>query len=97
MIKVEKSSDKKITKISGSECEMMLFYCFWQSKLWPDWMNYANLGNESDSVTWQHKLVIENVNAGRELLFNDVGEQFETACQYAINRCCLLGIDVNVL
>lgn len=95
MVKVEKSSDGKIATLSGLECEVMLFYCFWQSKLWPDWMNHSKLGDESDVATRQHKSVIENVNAGRELKLHDVGEQFETACQYAIKRCRLLGVEVK--
>jgi hypothetical protein len=95
MVKVEKSSDGKIATLSGSECEVMLFYCFWQSKLWADWMNHSKLGDESDAATRQHKSVIENVNAGRELKLYDVGEQFKTACHYAIERCRLLGVEVN--
>lgn len=95
MVKVEKSSDGKIATLTGSECEVMLFYCFWQSKLWPDWMNDSKLGDESDAATRQHKEVIENVNAGRELLLHNAGETFHTAIRYATDKCELLGIEVS--
>ena len=94
MVKVEKSSDGKVAMVSGSECEVTLFYCFWQSKSWPDWMNHSKFGVKFDVATQQYKSMIESVNAGRGLLLHDVGEQFETACHYAIERCRLLGIEV---
>lgn len=96
MVNVEKLSDGKVAAISGSECELMLFYCFWQSKLWPNWMDYSKLGDESDVATRQHKSVIESINTGRNLHLHDVGEQFEDACQYAVDRCRLLGVEVNL-
>ena len=95
MVRVEKSSDGKVAMLTGSECEVMLFYCFWQSKLWPDWMNHSKLGDESDSATRQHKAVIESTSNGRGLMLHDVGEQFESACEYAIERCRLLSVEVQ--
>jgi hypothetical protein len=94
MITVTKSSDDKVATVSGSECEVMLFYCFWQWKLWPEWMNHAKLGQDSDVATMQHRSVVRNVNSGLPLLLSDVGEYFEAACQFAIERCRLLGIEV---
>lgn len=94
MIKVTKSSDGRVANVSGSECEVMLFYCFWQTKLWPDWMNHQKLGQDSDVATMQHRSVVRNINSGLPLLLSDVGEYFEAACEYAIDRSRLLGIEV---
>lgn len=94
MVKVE-TKVNGIAKVSGSECEVMLFYCFWQTCLWPEWMDHSKLGDEADTATKQHKEVIENVNAGRELLLHNTGETFHTAIRYATDKCELLGIEVS--
>ncbi len=95
MVRLDKHPTSDVVKLSGSECEVMLFYCFWQSYIWPDWMNHSKLGDESDSATRQHKAVIENVNEGRELLLHNCGDQFHNAQQYAADRCRLLGVEVK--
>lgn len=95
MIRVEKSPDGRSAAVAGSECEVMLFYCFWQSELWPEWMVHPKLGEDSDSATRQHKWAIECINSGNTLLLQHTSEQFELALQFAIDRCLLLGIQID--
>lgn len=95
MIRVQKSSDGKLAVVSGLPCEIMLYYCLWQSQLWPDWMDHEKFGDDSDHATRQHKRVIEAVSFGRELLMNDQHERFEVARWYAIDKCRALGIQVS--
>ncbi len=95
MITVKVLSDGKVTEVRGSESEVMLFYCFWQSSIWPDWMQYEKMGVENDHATRQHKQVIESVNAGRCLSLYSVGKEFKTAVSFAVDRCVRLGIEVS--
>ena len=94
MITVEERIGAKCVKLSGAACEVTLFYCFWQSHLWPDWMNHVKLGESTDAATKQHKSVIENIKDGREILLHHESSQFVSACQWSIDRCRLLGVEV---
>lgn len=94
MINLEKIHDKVIS-LRGAPHEKMLFYCFWQSSIWPDWMNYHKMANKADDAVKQHIRVIKAINDGRPiLLFND-GENFQKALAFASERCKMLGIEVE--
>lgn len=93
MIRLETSEDNKVVVVDGSKSDVMLFYCFWQTHVWPDWMNYGKLGEENETSSNQHKQVIKSLNEGRGLSLYNVGEQFTQAIQFATNKCKLLDIE----
>lgn len=95
MVSVKKSDDGKVATVNGSEADVMLFYCFWQTSLWPDWMKHKKLGQENDAATRQHKAAIADVNAGKGIVLSNSGDQFESALQFAVGQCRALGIEVS--
>lgn len=95
MIKIETTSGGKAISVRGSSAEVMLFYCFWQTSLWPDWMTYEKLGDRADVASKQHRGVIDRINRGDDLILYDSGEMFEKACRFACEQCTALGVDVQ--
>ncbi len=55
MIRIEKSFDGTVAKLTGDQVEMMLFFCFWQTALWPDWVKMLTRGHQAIR---SHKIVI---------------------------------------
>jgi hypothetical protein len=81
-------------RLNGAPAEMMLFYVFWQSTLWPAWMQYEKFGEANDGPTEHRKKAIETINQG-ELLLHNCGEMFGAAVKTAASRCEQLGIAVS--
>lgn len=94
MLRVRRDADKKLAELQGSECEMMLFYCLWQTHLWPGWMSWDKL-HEDNHVSRQHKQAIQRINDGAGLTLHDEGRLFEEALQFAIGQIKLMGVDVQ--
>lgn len=72
--------------VAGPKYELMLFYCAWQSYLWPEWMSYEGLGKDNDEFTRHYKLAVESIQAGELKLFN-AQTKFQEALEFAIKTC----------
>lgn len=96
MLKVSKSSDNKTVSVCGTAAEMMLFYCAWQTHLWPNWLEYAKLGDLKDHAARQHMGVIKAINSGRDLLLSNIGGQFQEALDFAVERSRMLEVEVVI-
>jgi hypothetical protein len=97
MLKIVKSSKKKIATVTGCDVHRLMFYCFWQLKLWPEWMDYRGLGHTNDSLTKQHKMVLKTLSNSSPLLLSFTSGEFEDALYSAIDKCSLLGIQFDVV
>jgi hypothetical protein len=73
VINIEKIHDK-VVSVRGASSEMMLFYCFWETSLWPDWMTYHKMTNREDDAVKQHIRVLKAIDAGRPVLLFNEGE-----------------------
>lgn len=97
MLKIEVST--RVATVSGPPCEVMLFYCFWQTKLWPDWMQYIRGRKPNDEAIRQHKFVVKAINAcslaGATIDLNDWGSNYVEARLFAVESCLALAIDVD--
>jgi hypothetical protein len=96
MIKVSKSSDNEVVSVRGTPAEMMLFYCVWESHLWPNWLQYEKLGDPKDAAARQHKGVIKAINSGHDLLLSNMSKMFQDALDFAVERCRMLEVEVVV-
>jgi hypothetical protein len=96
MIKVSKSSDNEVVSVRGTPAEMMLFYCTWESSLWPSWIRSSKLGDPEDYAARQHRGVIKAINSGHDLLLSNSDEKFQQALDFAIERCRMLEVEVVV-
>ena len=92
MISVSKSFDGTLATVSGDRAELMLFFCIWQTALWPDWIAATC---ENVGAIQQHTAAVETIRDKGELLLHDASRLFENACALAINRCRLLGVEVS--
>jgi hypothetical protein len=96
MIKIEEKQNGKYLQLTGDSAEVTMFYCFWQSKLWPDWMNHKNLGESNDLATRQHSGVLKAlVNGDPILLANDSGI-FKEAYKYARHQVEKFGVKYQI-
>jgi len=96
MLKINKSSDNEIVSVRGTPAEMMLFYCIWETHLWPEWLKYEELGDRLDPAARQHRGVIKSINNGHDLLLNNREAIFQKALDFAIERCRMLEVEVVV-
>lgn len=92
MITVAKSCDGTTATVTGDKVEMMMFFCIWQSHMWPDWIHASTKHAEA---LRQHKFVVQSIRDDGEIRLHDARRDFEDACAFAIGRCRLLGIDVQ--
>lgn len=100
MIKVDRSRStlnvaSRSVKVSGLPAEMMLFYCMWQTTLWPNWMAHLTIGIDN-TATKQHKGVIELCNEGKPIRLCYEPGRFEDALEFAISQCKAVGIVVEI-
>jgi len=94
MIRVITNHDGQHVTLSGSPPEVMLFFGFWQHRLWPQWPDEAKFGKPDDHFTSMIKTVVSNVKEGRWLLLQNDKPEFRMALEFALSRCELLGIDI---
>lgn len=80
--------------VSGDPVQLMLFYCIWQSKLWPGWEKHEGLGDPRDGLNAQLRQVVDSISAGRGLAISTVGPEFVDAVNFAVER--LRGFDIHV-
>lgn len=96
MIKIEEKNSGKYLQVTGNPAEVMLFYTFWQSKLWPDWMDHTTLDVTSDYAHKQHTGVIKAINNGDPILLANDSKVFQDAYRYALNQSNKLNIKYQV-
>ena len=94
MIRAIKTHDGKVGEVSGNPVEVVMFFNFWQFKLWPNWIEQAKLGNENDIMHRQVSGMLDSVKDGHSLKLHDQGENFEQAFEFAVEKCKSLGINV---
>lgn len=94
MFRAIKTNDGKIGEVSGNPAEVIMFFGFWQFKLWPNWMEQAKLGSENDAMHRQVSGMLDAVKDGKPLKLWDSGESFEQAFAFAVEKCKALGINV---
>lgn len=100
MLKIDRSRStlniaSKSVKLSGPPAEMMLFYCMWQTVLWPNWMAHLTIGVE-DAASKQHKNVIAHCNDGSGMRLHYEPGRFEDALEFAISQCKSLDVQVEI-
>lgn len=94
MLRAIKTNDGKVGEVSGNPAEVIMFFGFWQFKLWPNWMSEAKLGSENDAMHRQVSGMLDAVKDGNPLKLWDSGELFEQAFDFAVEKCKALGINV---
>lgn len=94
MIRAIKTHGGKFGDVSGNPAEVIMFFHFWQFRLWPNWMSEAKLGTENDVMHREVSGVIDTVKDGHSLKLCDKGENFEQAFAFAVEKCKAIGIDV---
>ena len=95
MIRAIKTNDGKVGEVSGNPAEVIMFFSFWQFRLWPNWMKEAKLGDENDVMHRQVSGMLDAVKDGNPLLLHDQGELFEQAFAFAVEKCKAIGINVT--
>lgn len=96
MIKIEEKQNGKYLQLTGDSAEVTMFYCFWQSKLWPDWMEHKNLGELKDLATKQHTGVLKALTNGDPILLANDSKVFKDAYKYACNKVENIGVKYQV-
>jgi hypothetical protein len=94
MIRAIKTHGGKLGEVSGNPADVIMFFNFWQFKLWPNWMSEAKLGTENDHMHRQVSGVIDTVKDGHSLKLHDQGDNFEQAFDFAVEKCKAIGIEV---
>lgn len=100
MLKIDRSRStlnlaSMSVKLSGDPAEVMLFYCMWQTVLWPNWMSHLTIGVE-DHATKQHKNVIASCAVNTPVRLHYEPGRFEDALEFAISQCKALGVVVEI-
>lgn len=96
MLKVSKSSDGKTVSVRGAPAEMILFYCMWQSYIWPKWPFHETLESKSDAAGNQHRRVLKDIDKGHDILLSNSEWIFKVALEFAIERSRMLDIEVSI-
>jgi hypothetical protein len=94
MVEVDKT--ERFVTLTGCSTEMVAFYFFWQTKLWPGWMDDKDFGKPGGFATEQHKSVMENIASQGKIFLLHSGDLFEAAYEYAVEKCRAIDIQVKV-
>lgn len=95
MIKITPIGDGGLAvTVTGGPAQLMLFYCLWQSKLWPGWEKHEGLGDPRDGLNAQLRNVVDSVDTGQGLAISIQGREFVEAVNFAVER--LRGLDIHV-
>lgn len=94
MIRAIRINDGKVGEVTGNSVEVIMFFNFWQFRLWTTWMEQAKLGDPREGIHKQVSRVIADVKDGKPLLLCDHSEFFEKAFDFAVEKCKALGINV---
>ena len=92
MIKIIEKQDGKYVQLSGDPSDVMLFYCLWQTKLWPNWMNHDNLDDKNDHARKQHYAVANALVENNPILLANDQKVFKEALKFAMDQCTKIGI-----
>ena len=96
MIKKEEKEEGKYVQLSGDPSDVMLFYCLWQTKLWPNWMNHDTLDDKNDYALIQHYGVAKALEEGNPVLLANDQKIFKEALKFAREQCTKIGIHYAV-
>lgn len=96
MIKIEEKNDGKYLQLTGHSSHVMVFYTFWQTKLWPDWMNHTGIGNKNDYAHKQHVGVINALSVSDPILLANDQKVYKDAYKFALEQCSKLGIKFQI-
>lgn len=94
MITIQEFDGGAYAECSGPSHEMMLFYCLYQTSMWPTWMKHPHIGESNDPATRQHKMVIRELAYGNRLALSCTGPG-DNALKFAVDRCRKLGVFVQ--
>lgn len=92
MIKIVEKQDGKYVQLTGDPSDIMLFYCLWQTKLWPNWMNHDGLENKNDHARKQHYAVAKALEEDNPILLANDQKIFQEALKFAMEQCTKIGI-----
>lgn len=83
------SADEKSVRLEGDDkIGMAVFYCQWQTRLWPDWRRQSIL-------KMQHERVLADIRNEGSVLISYVDRVFQEAVLDAMDICKDMGIDVR--
>jgi len=88
----DRESDAKV--VSGMPAHVMMFYCIWQTKLWPEW---CMSGMSEDAALRQHTSALQSVSCNGFVTINNKGKEYREAFEAAVLACSLMGIDIRYL
>ncbi len=96
MIKIEEKQNGRYLQLTGNSAEITIFYCFWQSKIWPELMNHKDLGEPNDFATKQHTGVLNALVIGDPILLANDSKVFKDAYKHALDKSDKLGIKFQI-
>jgi hypothetical protein len=96
MIQLVETDSGKAVRVNGAAAEVTMFFCFWQSALWPKWTEYLSERiQQKDRVAAESRMVIESIKNGRPIFLSDADNTvFEKAREIATQCCRNVGIEV---
>jgi len=93
MLTLRQKESTKTVEISGPGAEVMLFYVFWQSALWPGWMNQPSLKEHKDQLRLRQ--LVNSVNSTSYLELANSEEVLTNALIVALENFNECGLSVN--
>ena len=91
MLKITTDEDKKTASVSGPPHELVMFYCVWQSYLWPNWATEMDLSKD-DVFSQQTKIMMDRINNNSGLLLSWSDSLFKDALVKTKNQLSIIEI-----
>lgn len=83
------SADEKSVRLEGDDkIGMAVFYCQWQTRLWPDWRKQSIL-------KMQHERVLADIRGDGPVFLSYIDKIFQEAVLDSMDICKDMGIDVR--
>lgn len=92
MIRIVDNKKTKSVLVTGDHSEVMLLYCIWQTIVWPEWMNYMKLTEQT--AIRDFRAARKSITDSGDIRLSGAEPIFREALTEAISRCEALEIVV---
>lgn len=94
MLRIEYS--EHIVTVGGDPEHVAMFYCIWQSEIFPKWAEHVKNSNDEDAMPKQIKYAMNRWSTGLSIALSNEAEEMRQAALVSTAVCEKLGIEVEV-
>lgn len=94
MLRIEYTGN--VVTVGGNPEHVAMFYCIWQSEIFPKWAEHVKNSNDEDAMPKQVRYVMDRWSTGQPITLSNEDDGMTRAVFVATAACEKLGIELEV-